>query len=150
MARRSRLRSAIWDAETFPLRLRKPNREERQLSWLWGAVAVCSLLLRAFWLALAPLVPACPFRAITGIPCPTCGTTHAALALLNGRLADAFAANPLAALAGIAFMAGGLLAPVWTAFNWPVPEIPSPLPGSARGAIVVLILAGWAYVIARG
>jgi hypothetical protein len=128
---------------------RKPNREERQLAWLWGAVAVSSLLLRPFWLALAPFVPDCPFRAITGIPCPTCGTTHAALALLNGRLGDAFSANPLAALAGIAFVAGGLLAPVWATFNWPVPEIPTPLPRWARAGIVAALLAGWAYVIVR-
>lgn len=135
---------------TRTLQLRKPNREERQLAWLWGIVTVCSLLLRPFWLALAPLVPACPFRSITGIPCPTCGTTHAALALLNGHVGDAFSANPLAALAGLAFVTGGLIAPVWAAFNWPVPEIPSPLPGWSRAAIVAVLLAGWAYLIARG
>jgi hypothetical protein len=126
---------------------RRPNREERQLAWLWGVVTVCSLLLRPFWLALAPFVPACPFRTITGIPCPTCGTTHAVLALLNGRLGDAFAASPLAALAGIGFVAGGLLAPMWATFNWPVPDVPTPLPRWARAAIVATLLAGWAYLI---
>jgi hypothetical protein len=126
---------------------RRPKREERQLAWLWGVVAVCSLLLRPFWLLLAPFAPACPFRAITGIPCLTCGTTHAALALLNGRFGDAFAANPLAALAGIAFVGGGLLAPVWATFNWSVPEILTPLPKWARAAMAAVLLAGWAYVI---
>ena len=119
------------------------------MAWLWGAVAVCSLLLRPFRLALAPFVPVCPFRAITGLPCPTCGTTHAALALLNGRLDDAFAANPLAALAGIGFVAGGLLASMWATFNWPVPDVPTPLPRWARAAIVATLLAGWAYLIVR-
>jgi hypothetical protein len=128
---------------------RRPKREERQLAWLWGTVAVCSLLLRPFWLALVPFVPVCPFRAITGIPCPTCGTTHAALALLNGRFGDAFVANPLAALAGIVFVAGGLLAPVWATFNWSVPEIPTPLPRLARAATVAVLLAGWAYLIVK-
>ncbi len=118
------------------------------MGWLWGVVAVCSLLLRPFWLTLAPFVPACPFRTITGIPCPTCGTTHAALALLNGRLGDAFSANPLATLAGIAFVGGGLLAPVWAAFNWLVPDIRAPLPRWARASIVAVLLAGWVYVIA--
>jgi len=128
---------------------RRPKREERQLAWLWGVVAVCSLLLRPFWLMLAPFVPACPFRAITGIPCPTCGTTHAALALLNGRLGDAFSANPLAALAGVGLVVGGLIAPVWATFNGPVPEIPTPLPRWARAAIVAVLLAGWAYLIMK-
>jgi hypothetical protein len=128
---------------------RRPNREERQLAWLWGAGAVSSLLLRPFWVALAPFVPGCPFRGITGIPCPTCGTTHAALALLNGRLGDAFSANPLAALAGVGLVVGGLIAPVWAAFNGPVPEIPTPLPRWARAAIVAVLLAGWAYLIMK-
>ena len=129
------------------MRWRRPNREERQLAWLWGVVTVCSLLLRPFWLALAPFVPACPFRAITGLPCPTCGTTHAALALLDGRIGDAFVANPLAAIAGIGFVAGGLVAPAWAALTWPVPEVPTPLPTWARGTIVAVLLAGWAYLI---
>lgn len=129
------------------MRWRRPNREERQLAWLWGVVTVCSLLLRPFWLALAPFVPACPFRAITGLPCPTCGTTHAALALLDGRIGDAFVANPLAAMAGIGFVAGGLVAPAWAALTWPVPEVPTPLPTWARATIVAVLLAGWAYLI---
>jgi len=114
---------------------------------LWGIAAAGSLLLRPFWLALGPLVPACPFRAITGVPCPTCGTTHAALALLNGRVGDSFAANPLAAAAGIAFLLGGLVAPAWVSLGGRVPEVPSPPPGWARGGMVAVILAGWAYVI---
>ena len=109
---------------------------------------MCSLLLRPFWLGLAPLVPGCPFRAITGIPCPTCGTTHVAVALMHGHLGAALAANPLVALAGLFFVAGGLLAPLWAAVNWPVPEVPTPLPGWARAAIVAMLLADWAYLIA--
>jgi hypothetical protein len=127
----------------------RPSREERQLAWLWGSVAVSSLLLRPFWLVLAPYVPACPFRAITGIPCPTCGTTHAALALLSGRLGDAFTANPLAALAGIGFVGGGLVAPLWATFRWPIPGFPTPLPGWARAVIVAVLLGGWAYLIVK-
>jgi hypothetical protein len=37
------------------------------------------------------LVPACPFKSLTGIDCPGCGATRAALALLDGdvlRAAD--------------------------------------------------------------
>jgi hypothetical protein len=132
------------------VRLRAASREERQLAWLWGAVAACLLLLRPFWLALAPFAPACPFRAITGIPCPTCGTTHAALALLNGRLGEALAINPLATAAGLAFLLGGLLAPAWVTLRLPVPEVPVPLPGWARIAIIAVVLAGWGYLVARG
>ena len=130
------------------MRLRAPNREERQLAWLWGVVAVCSVLLRPFWLELAPLAPPCPFRAITGIPCPTCGTTHAAVALLNGRLAAALAANPLSTAAAVAFLLGGVFAPVWATLKLPVPEVPAPLPSWMRLAIAAVLFAGWAYLIA--
>ena len=37
----------------------------------------------------------CPFKAIFGVPCPTCGTTRALVALLKGNFGDAFHINPL-------------------------------------------------------
>jgi len=131
------------------VRWRPPTREERQLAWLWGATAVSSLLLRPFWLALAPLAPACPFRAITGIPCPTCGTTHAAVALLHGDVATALAANPLTMLAGIVFVLGGVLAPIWAALRLPAPDLSSPLPMWVRLGMVAALAANWAWVIWR-
>jgi hypothetical protein len=126
---------------------RSPTREERQLAWLWGTAVASSLLLRPLWLALAPLAPECPFREITGVPCPTCGTTHAALALLHGHVIASLAANPLAGLAGIAFLAGGVIAPLWAARKLPVPELPSPLPLWARLSLVAVIVANWAWVV---
>lgn len=126
---------------------RKPNVEERQLALLWGAVALCALLLRPFWLAVAPLMPACPFRLLTGVPCPTCGTTHAAQALLNGHVMDALAVNPLMTLAGVAFVLGGLTAPLWVIAGGAVPDAPVRLPLWARAAIVAVIAANWAWLI---
>lgn len=45
----------------------------------------------------------CPLRTLTGVPCPACGLTTAAVALVRGQVGAAFAANPvifgLAALA---------------------------------------------------
>jgi hypothetical protein len=43
--------------------------------------------------------PLCPFLALTGIPCPLCGTTRAWDATLHGDLAAAFRYHPLAPLA---------------------------------------------------
>ena len=39
----------------------------------------------------------CPYRAITGEPCPFCGTAAAAALLLEGEVSASLAANPLAA-----------------------------------------------------
>lgn len=38
--------------------------------------------------------PKCVFRLLTGYDCPACGSQRALHALLHGRLAAAFAANP--------------------------------------------------------
>lgn len=42
----------------------------------------------------SPTRLACPFLALTGLPCPLCGGTHACAALVQGDLPGAWAANP--------------------------------------------------------
>ena len=83
------------------MRFRPATNDDRQLALLWLAAAVSAVALRPLWIAFAPHLRPCIFRGLTGVPCPTCGTTRAATAFLNGELAGAFAANPLAALAGL-------------------------------------------------
>lgn len=53
----------------------------------------------------------CPFKKITGIPCPACGTTRALLALLHGQWIQALQLNPLALPAAL-FL---LITPLWIA-----------------------------------
>lgn len=50
----------------------------------------------------------CPLRALTGIPCPLCGGTTAAVRLGHFELAGALAANPVAVIAGAALLAAPL------------------------------------------
>ena len=40
-------------------------------------------------------LPACPFRVMTGLLCPGCGTLRATHFLLNGQLGTAFHCQPL-------------------------------------------------------
>ena len=126
---------------------RPATKEERQLAFLWLAAAASAVVLRPLWLAIAPLLRPCVFRSLTGIPCPTCGTTRAATAFLDGHLIAAFAANPLAAAMGLLFVVGAPLASVWAVARWPVPVLPTPLPGWIRIGAVALIAANWLYVI---
>ncbi|MFL5397769.1 MAG: DUF2752 domain-containing protein, partial [Myxococcales bacterium] len=44
---------------------------------------------------------ACPFRAITGLPCLGCGCVHAFAAVARLEFGAAFLANPLGALVAI-------------------------------------------------
>jgi hypothetical protein len=37
----------------------------------------------------------CPFRLVTGLPCPGCGLTRSWVALLHGNLADSIRWHPL-------------------------------------------------------
>lgn len=73
------------------------------------------MLLVAAWLILVGAcvllsrwsgrhIETCLFRAMTGIPCPTCGATRGCLSLLYGDLAGGWLYNPLL------FTAAGLAA----------------------------------------
>jgi hypothetical protein len=121
--------------------------EERQLALLWLAAAVSSIVLRPLWLAAAPHLRSCVFRSLTGIPCPSCGTTRAATAFLQGDLMTAFINNPLAASMGLLFVVGAPIAVIWTTVKWPVPSLPNPLPPWVRIAAVSLIAGNWFYLI---
>ncbi len=128
---------------------RPAGKAERQVALLWLAAVAGALLLYPFRALLAGLLPSCPMRAATGIPCPGCGATRAALALLAGHALAALALNPLAVVAGLAFVLGGLLAPMWVWLRGPLPVLPRPLPWTWRLALVGLLLANWGYLVFR-
>jgi Protein of unknown function (DUF2752) len=59
---------------------------------------------------LVPLVPGypgvtCPLRALTGVPCPFCGTTTSLRELTQFDVLGSLAANPVGVLAAIALLA---------------------------------------------
>lgn len=122
----------------------------RQFGLIWG-VAVLAIAALAPWArSVARALPACPFRSLTGIPCPTCGTTHALLALLALHPLRAFAFNPLVSVATLSFAGGGILAGLLALVNRPLP-IPGDRMGKAlRVVVVAALLLNWAYVIWTG
>lgn len=61
--------------------------EQRSLGWgLFGGGVLYLLLKLLGWLPSQ-----CPFRTVTGLPCPGCGLTRASMALLRGDWKAAFA-----------------------------------------------------------
>ncbi|MDR3340040.1 MAG: DUF2752 domain-containing protein [Candidatus Symbiothrix sp.] len=62
---------------------------------------------------IAPIYIGCLFHKITHIPCPSCGSTHSVIALLNGDFAGAFYANPF----GFVVCAALALLPLWLLFD---------------------------------
>jgi hypothetical protein len=78
------------------------------------AAAAAAALAAALWVR-DPHQPyswgACPFLALTGLPCPACGGLRAGNDLLHGRVGDALSSNAYAVLtAGLATLAWA----VWT------------------------------------
>jgi len=69
--------------------------------WGWGAYN--------FLFGAANPLRVCLFRTVTGIPCPSCGTTRSVNALLHMHPGEAFFINPLGYVAVLA----ALVLPVW-------------------------------------
>lgn len=118
----------------------------RGVAALWFFSAVVVLAAIPFAPRLAPFAPACPFRAWTGVPCLSCGGTRALVALAQGETLAAFASNPLVAAGVVAFVTGGLAAPVWLVFGGRLPALRS-LPWPARIAAGLLLAASWLWVV---
>jgi len=124
----------------------------RQLGFLWGGVAAALLLAAPFLAtpagtALALSLPPCLFRALTGLPCVACGSTHALLALGRLDVGAALAMNPLAAAALLALVAGGLVAGVRALAGKSLPE-PVRWPRWTRLLAAALLAANWAWLLA--
>lgn len=122
----------------------------RQLGLLWGAVAAALAALSPLAPRLAAGLPDCLFKLLTGLPCPTCGATRAALALARFDLAAAFAVSPLAAGGWSLLVAGGLAAGVASLARVELPEPPRDLPRPVRWLLLAAFLANWAYLIWTG
>lgn len=105
-------------------------------------MAGAAVALAAAVAASAPLwrgrLPGCIFRRFSGLNCPGCGGTRAALALLAGDLPRALLMNPLLVVVCGAALVLGLRA-VWRERRGRVPEFPlvSWRWGVAMGLIVL-------------
>jgi hypothetical protein len=114
----------------------------------FALVALASFVAARF-LPVLDTGPECPFLAVTGLPCATCGMTHAFVALAHGDLAAAWAASPLGALlAGGAWLfavvdAGRVL------LGLPGPRIPPRAQRALAVAAVSAAALNWAFLLLR-
>jgi hypothetical protein len=120
--------------------------------WL-AAAALAGVLAGLAAARLRPDVLAaashCPWQDATGLACPTCGGTAAAIALADGRIRDALAANPLVPLLAVAVAAWA----AWAAAAAFIPRLRMRLalgPGETKAArllAALALLALWARQI---
>lgn len=123
----------------------------RRPPWPWWAVA-----LVVGWMALGgatiyvsrqrgqPLT-LCLFKRVTGLPCPSCGTTRAAEHLARGHVAQAVATQPFMVGAGVLFVLMTLLR---VGFSRRLQMETSRRARRAVGALIaVAFVVNWVYVI---
>lgn len=122
-----------------------------QLGILWGSASLFSILLSplAPWLAERTGM-FCVVKEFTGVPCPGCGTTRAALALARFDVLGAFVSYPLQSAAWTLFIVGGLVAAAWSLSGRNLPSLPRRMPKWVFVLVVLFVLANWGYCIATG
>jgi hypothetical protein len=93
----------------------------------------------------------CYFKALSGLPCATCGSTRAAGCLAHGDLLGALAMNPLATVGLLALVPWALADLVLLTHRRALDLSVSTRAGHVlRVAVVLALLVNWAYLIAAG
>lgn len=84
------------------MRLHLTQRTARDIPFglIYGEIAFLGLVA-ARYLPLQSMLPSCAFKALSGFPCPTCGSTRMLTHLAQADLAGAVGLNPAVALAVI-------------------------------------------------
>ena len=97
------------------------------------ASGLAHLLFEVSLLDYLQLLPSCPIRVATGIPCPGCGITRGFLLLAEFRFAEALAANP-----ATPFLAGAM---AWQGFG-PRAWV-TRWPDALSGVVLVAVIGVW-------
>ena len=115
---------------------------------IYGGIVLLALLAGRYLPVLA-LAPSCVFKALTGVPCPTCASTRSIVYLSHGDVASAFFMNPLVCAGALAALVY-LLYSLFTLF-FVVPRVIVALSGKEKDRIrvfvVLLVLANWLYLV---
>lgn len=72
--------------------------DKRKLYWGVALLCLAGYVYYSFNPSLYAFFPPCPFRTLTGLPCPGCGSQRAIHCLLHLNVAGAFRQNALLVL----------------------------------------------------
>jgi hypothetical protein len=121
------------------------------LGAILGAIGLVGALVVRFG-GLAHLgLTLCTLKALTGIPCPSCGGTRAVELLARFDLAGAWAMNPLVTALALLVIPWAL-ADAWL---WPRGKalelsVAPPAAAVLRVLAVVVVLVNWLYLVLAG
>ena len=119
---------------------------------IWLAVSVAAFAGGALWVGSGLAWPRCPFLAVTGFPCLTCGATRASIALAHGEFWLALSWNPLASLAlggVIAFDLYALVILLSRSAPLRLVDWTNLEKKTVRIAAVAVIVLNWIYLLAH-
>ena len=121
-----------------------------------GPAIAAGIALLVLGLTAASILPAtegpviCPFRAVTGLPCPSCGLTRSAAALMRGSMGAAFATNPLDTV--FLVVVAPIAAALWVLRRWKGIAVRVDMTRCERRVawcmLVAAVLCNWGYVLA--
>ena len=117
-----------------------------------GALLVFAATGLLLWVRLRLPLPLCRFREMTGVACPTCGSTRMARALLEADLVAAAGWNPFMffALACVAVWAiASISLRVLGHPGWRI-ELAKREWRALQITLVVALVGSWIYLILRG
>jgi hypothetical protein len=116
---------------------------------VFALIGLLSFLVARFLPVLA--VPyTCPMKGAFGIPCATCGMTHAFVSLAHGDVAAAIGASPLGALlAGAAWLYTALAA-ARAALDLPFPHLDLRLQRALVAIAAMALAVNWAWLLLHG
>jgi Protein of unknown function (DUF2752) len=125
----------------------EPQEIDHEVIWL--SVSVAAAAAGCAWIYAGLPTFGCPWKQLTGCPCPGCGTTRAFLQLAHGHLASAIRYNPMAMTIAAATGLFDCYAAAVLALRWPrarCGEIGPRLARAIRIAVVAAVLLNWVWV----
>ena len=130
------------------LYLKKKSSNQIEFGIIYGGIALV-MLGAGRLLPILSFAPDCVFKGLTGIPCPTCGSTRSVVHLAHGDILSALAMNPLTTLCLLAAIVYFIASLMSVAFD--LPRINFILADKEknvmRAGVVMILLAQWAYLI---
>jgi hypothetical protein len=116
---------------------------------VFALIGLLSLAVARFLPVLA--VPyTCPMKGVFGIPCGTCGMTHAFVSLAHGDVVAAVAASPFGALLAAGAWLYAALDLARAALNLEFPFLDLKLQRAIVAVAAAALVINWAWLLTHG